>query len=172
MMRVNHDYDAAARWPTWPPTTCTAASVIGTMRGHHRHRPVHRAGRPSHDHSSRTPQRGRVFWVVDNGSSHRGQAAIDRLAERFAERHHGAHPGARVVAQPGARSSSRSLQRKVLSPNDFTDLTRSRTPRRFETRYNATASPFNWKFTTADLDDLLTRLDQHDPHPASPAQAA
>jgi hypothetical protein len=25
----------------------------------------------------------RVFWVVDNGSSHRGQAAINRLAEQF-----------------------------------------------------------------------------------------
>ncbi|WP_246281687.1 helix-turn-helix domain-containing protein [Fodinicola acaciae] len=25
----------------------------------------------------------RVFWVVDNGSSHRGQAAINRLAKRF-----------------------------------------------------------------------------------------
>lgn len=25
----------------------------------------------------------RVFWVVDNGSSHRGQAAIDRLTRRF-----------------------------------------------------------------------------------------
>ena len=25
----------------------------------------------------------RVFWVVDNGSSHRGQAAINRLATRF-----------------------------------------------------------------------------------------
>jgi hypothetical protein len=25
----------------------------------------------------------RVFWVVDNGSSHRGQAAIDRLAAQF-----------------------------------------------------------------------------------------
>jgi hypothetical protein len=24
-----------------------------------------------------------VFWIVDNGSSHRGQAAIDRLAKRF-----------------------------------------------------------------------------------------
>jgi hypothetical protein len=25
----------------------------------------------------------RVFWVVDNGSSHRGQVAVDRLAERW-----------------------------------------------------------------------------------------
>jgi hypothetical protein len=24
----------------------------------------------------------RVFWVVDNGSSHRGQASIDRLEDR------------------------------------------------------------------------------------------
>ena len=25
----------------------------------------------------------RVFWIVDNGSSHRGQATIDRLAEQY-----------------------------------------------------------------------------------------
>lgn len=25
----------------------------------------------------------RVFWIVDNGSSHRGQAAVDRLATQF-----------------------------------------------------------------------------------------
>jgi len=31
--------------------------------------------------------------------------------------------------------------------------------RAFETRYNATAQPFQWKFTTTDLDDLLARLD-------------
>jgi hypothetical protein len=34
----------------------------------------------------------RVFWVVDNGSSHRGQASIDRLAKRF--------PNAVVVHTP------------------------------------------------------------------------
>ena len=28
----------------------------------------------------------RVFWVVDNGSSHRGQKAIDRLAKQFPKR--------------------------------------------------------------------------------------
>ncbi len=26
----------------------------------------------------------------------------------------------------------------------------------------ATASPFDWKFTADDLDELLARLDQHD----------
>ena len=54
------------------------------------------------------------------------------------------------------------VQRKVVSPNDFTDLAEIRDRlRAFEDRYNATAQPFQWKFTTTDLDDLLARLDRH-----------
>ncbi|MFE7111501.1 IS630 family transposase, partial [Streptomyces sp. NPDC057600] len=54
------------------------------------------------------------------------------------------------------------VQRKVVSPNDFTDLAQVRDRlRAFEDRYNATAQPFQWKFTTSDLDDLLARLDRH-----------
>ncbi|WP_406253501.1 helix-turn-helix domain-containing protein [Streptomyces atratus] len=54
------------------------------------------------------------------------------------------------------------VQRKVVSPNDFTDLGEIRDRlRAFEDRYNATAQPFQWKFTTSDLDDLLARLDRH-----------
>ncbi|MCX4641438.1 MULTISPECIES: hypothetical protein [unclassified Streptomyces] len=54
------------------------------------------------------------------------------------------------------------VQRKVVSPNDFTDLDEIRTRlRAFEDRYNATAQPFQWRFTTSDLDDLLARLDRH-----------
>jgi hypothetical protein len=54
------------------------------------------------------------------------------------------------------------VQRKVVSPNDFTDLSEVRDRlRAFEDRYNATAQPFQWKFTTSDLDDLLARLDRH-----------
>ncbi|MFF4689935.1 hypothetical protein [Streptomyces sp. NPDC001307] len=69
-----------------------------------------------------------------------------------------------------------AVQRKALSPNDFTDLTEVRDQfRSFEDRYNATAQPFQWRFTTSDLDDLLARLDQHtaDHHEeCSVAQAA
>ncbi|WP_331721065.1 hypothetical protein [Streptomyces sp. NBC_00454] len=51
---------------------------------------------------------------------------------------------------------------RVVSPNDFTDLSEVRDRlRAFEDRYNAAAQPFQWKFTTSDLDDLLTRLDRH-----------
>ncbi|MFF9508108.1 hypothetical protein ACF1BU_19590 [Streptomyces sp. NPDC014724] len=54
------------------------------------------------------------------------------------------------------------MQRKVVSPNDFTGLTQVRDRlHAFEDRYNATAQPFQWKFTTSDLDDLLARLDRH-----------
>jgi hypothetical protein len=54
------------------------------------------------------------------------------------------------------------VQRKVVAPNDFTDLDQIRDRlRAFEDRYNATAQPFQWKFTTTDLDDLLARPDRH-----------
>ncbi|MGW4985419.1 IS630 family transposase [Streptomyces mirabilis] len=103
----------------------------------------------------------RVFWVVDIGSSHRGKKSVDRLAARF--------PNAVLVHTPVHASWVNQIevffsivQRKVVSPNDFTDLTQVRHRlRAFEDRYNATAQPFQWKFTTSDLDDLLARLDRH-----------
>ena len=55
------------------------------------------------------------------------------------------------------------VQRKVLTPNDFTDLDQIRDRlAAFETRYNAIARPFDWKFTRTDLNDLLRRIDAHD----------
>ena len=41
----------------------------------------------------------RVFWVVDNGSSHRGQKAIDRLAEQFPTTIMVHTPGTRIVVE-------------------------------------------------------------------------
>ncbi|MFF1651417.1 IS630 family transposase [Streptomyces sp. NPDC058240] len=103
----------------------------------------------------------RVFWIVDNGSSHRGKRATDRLSAAF--------PNAVMVHTPVHASWLNQVeiyfsvvQRKVVSPNDFTDLAQVRDRiRAFEDRYNATAQPFQWKFTTSDLDDLLARLDRH-----------
>ncbi|MEV7302533.1 transposase [Streptomyces clavifer] len=103
----------------------------------------------------------RVYWIVDNGSSHRGKSAIDRMASRF--------PNAVMVHTPVHASWLNQIeiffsivQRKVVSPNDFTNLDEVRDRlRAFEDRYNATAQPFQWKFTTTDLDDLLARLDRH-----------
>ncbi|MET8518202.1 transposase [Streptomyces sp. NPDC005077] len=103
----------------------------------------------------------RVFWIVDNGSSRRGTKAADRLAAAF--------PNAVLVHTPVHASWLNQVeiyfsvvQRKVVSPNDFTNLTQVRDRLRdFEDRYNATAQPFQWSFTTSDPDDLLARLDRH-----------
>jgi len=117
----------------------------------------------------------RVFWVVDNGSSHRGQAAINRLTEQF--------PNTIMVHTPVHASWLNQVeivfsivQRKVLSPNDFDDLdVVVERLAAFETRYNQAAKPFKWKFTTTDLADLMDRLDQHRPgittDPAQPRAA-
>ena len=112
----------------------------------------------------------RVFWVVDNGSSHRGQAAIDRLARRF--------PNAVMVHTPVHASWLNQIeiffsivQRKVVTPNDFTSLDQVEDRlTAFEQRYNATARPFRWKFTPADLEDLLTRIERHEQKESNPQQ--
>ncbi len=112
----------------------------------------------------------RVFWIVDNGSSHRGQKAIDRLAEQF--------PNAIMVHTPVHASWLNQIevffsivQRKLLSPNDFDDLDIiTERLAAFETRYNEAAKPFQWKFTTTDLAHLLERLDRHRPDITDPAQ--
>jgi transposase len=109
----------------------------------------------------------RVFWIVDNGSSHRGQAAIDRLARRF--------PNAVMVHTPVHASWLNQIevyfsvvQRKVVSPNDFTDLVEvEQRLIDFEKRYNATATPFRWRFTRDDLHDLLARISHHEQQEAA-----
>jgi hypothetical protein len=106
----------------------------------------------------------RVFWIVDNGSSHRGNKAIKRLAKRF--------PNAVMVRTPVHASWLNQVeivfsvvQRKVVSPNDFTDLDQiEQRLLAFEQRYNATARTFRWKFSPADLDDLLARLERRERH--------
>jgi transposase len=110
----------------------------------------------------------RVFIVVDNGSDHRGQAAIDRLAS--------AHPNAIMIHTPVHASWLNQIeiffsivQKKVVSPNDFASLDDlSATMLAFVHRYNRTARPFNWKFTAADLRELLTRIGKHEPQTQQP----
>jgi transposase len=103
----------------------------------------------------------RVFWIVDNGSSHRGAASIQRMARAW--------PNAQLIHLPAhaswldqAEIYFSVVQRKVLMPSDFTDLDQIRDRiAAFEARYNAIARPFNWKFTRTDLNDLLRRIDTH-----------
>ena len=93
----------------------------------------------------------RVFWVLDNGSSHRGQASVKRLTE--------AHPRLVPVHLPIHASWLNQveiyfsvLERKVLTPPDATSLDEL-TARilAFQADYEVLARPFEWKFTRSDL---------------------
>jgi hypothetical protein len=101
----------------------------------------------------------RVFWIVDNGSSHRGQRSIDRLE--------GDYKNLVLVHLPVHASWLNQIeiyfsivQRKVLQPNDFSDLAAVKERLLgFGRHYEQVAQPFEWKFTRDDLDSLLERLD-------------
>ena len=55
------------------------------------------------------------------------------------------------------------IQKKVVTPNDFTSLSGlSATLLGFVDRYNQTAQPFSWKFTAADLHNLMDRISRHE----------
>jgi len=102
----------------------------------------------------------RVFWIVDNGSDHRGQHSIDRLQRRWRKLilvHLPVH--ASWLNQVEIYHSI--IQRKLLDPNNFENTAAlARALNQFERRYNQIAEPFDWSFTRQDLAELLDRLDQ------------
>jgi hypothetical protein len=59
----------------------------------------------------------RVFWIVDNGSDHRGQASIDRLQGRWRNLIL-IHPPVHASSLNQAEIYHSIIQRKVLAPND------------------------------------------------------
>jgi transposase len=104
----------------------------------------------------------RVFWVVDNGSSHNGNASIQRMKDAF--------PNATLVHLPVHASWLNQVeiyfsivQRKVVKPQDFENLTvLEQRLLTFQERYNATATPFDWRFGRTALHDLLERINRHE----------
>lgn len=105
----------------------------------------------------------RVFWIVDNGSSHNGIRSFERMQAAW--------PTACLVHLPIHASWLNQIeiffsivQRKVITPQDFADL-QALADRlaAFEDRYNATAEPFDWHYTRQSLDRHLERLTLHQP---------
>lgn len=102
----------------------------------------------------------RVFCVVDNGASHRGERAIARLQATW--------PTLVLVHTPVHASWLNQIeiyfsivQRKVLTPNDFGSLAEVEDRLlRFQERYEVLAKPFEWRFTRYDLLALLDRLEE------------
>ena len=101
----------------------------------------------------------RLFWIVDNGSSHRGEAAKKRLRQvdsRIILVHTPVH--ASWLNQVEIYFSI--IQRKVLTPNDFADLDAIRLRLAlYEELSNQSPTPFQWKFDRAKLTTLLAKIE-------------
>jgi hypothetical protein len=100
----------------------------------------------------------RVFWIVDNGTSHRGWTAAARLSDAF--------PNAIMVHTPIHASWLNQIeiyfsiiQRKLLTPDNVASLEAlAEQLAACETRYNQLARPFDWRFNRDDLKRLLGRI--------------
>ena len=102
----------------------------------------------------------RVFWVVDNGTIHRGEKVVARLQSTW--------PNLVLVHLPRHASWLNQIEiyfsilaRKALTPAHFhnTDEVAERVLG-FQHQFAKTAKPFDWTFTRQDLHTLLDRLDQ------------
>lgn len=159
-MRVEHEYQRKGAWAYLAALDVHRAKVFGRCEATTGIEPF---GRLVAQVMAEPPYRDarRVFWIADNGSSHRGAAASERLLQ--------AHPNAVLVHTPIHASWLNQieiyfsiLQRKVLTPNDFPDLDAlAAALLGFQDHYAERAQPFNWRFTRDDLAQLLTKLDRY-----------
>jgi hypothetical protein len=106
----------------------------------------------------------RVFWIVDNGSSHAGKTSIKRIQDTYEH--------ARLIHLPihaswlnQAELFFSIVQRKALTPNDFPDLDAlAERLLAFGRHYRQVARPFEWTFTRHHLDRVLARIADREPH--------
>lgn len=156
-MRVEHEYARGGAWAYLAALDVHRAKVFGrceTTTG------IAPFGRLVDQVMNQPPysEARTVFWIMDNGSSHRGAASVRRLTQ--------AYP--RLVPVHGPVHASwlnqieiyfSVVQRKVLTPNDFPCLEAvADRLSDFERYYESIARPFQWKFTRADLTALVTRM--------------
>jgi hypothetical protein len=102
----------------------------------------------------------RVFWIVDNGSSHRGHKSVLRMKNKY--------PKLVLVHGPVHASWLNQieiyfsiLQRKALTPNDFPSLEAlEKHILGFQQYYESIAKPFEWKFSKRDLHEVFKQIEQ------------
>ena len=110
----------------------------------------------------------KLYFIVDNGSSHARQRFQERLNERFPIEK---YPQMIAVHTPKHASWLNQVElffsivgRKALKHVEC----RNRQEmfdhiNRFITRYNENASPFNWRFTKDDLAERMSKCESHTP---------
>jgi hypothetical protein len=160
-MRVEHEYERKGAWAYLAAWDVRRAKIHGQCERKTGIAPFERlVERVMEQEPYRSARR--VFWIMDNGSSHRGQNCVARLAKRW--------PTIVAVHTPIHASWLNQvevyfsiIQRKVLTPGDFATLADLKNRLlQFQTYYEAAAKPFQWKFTRRDLAKLLSKLKAHD----------
>lgn len=159
--RVEHEYERLGAWAYFAAWDVRRAKVFGRCERKTGIAPFQRLVA---DVMSQEPYRSapRVFWIMDNGSSHAG--------ERCAARLHALWPNVIPVHTPVHASWLNQIEvyfsildRKVLRPNDSDSLAELEDRiLRFQDYYQAAAKPFEWKFTRHDLRTLLARVRAHE----------
>jgi hypothetical protein len=101
----------------------------------------------------------RLFWIVDNGSSHRGDASKKRL-HQVDSRIILVHTPVHACWLNQVEIYFSIIQRKVLTPNDFVDVEAIRLRLAlYEELSNQNPTPFQWQFDRAKLTALLAKIE-------------
>ena len=153
-MKVEHEYERKGAWAYLAAWDVHRAKVFGRCEAKSGIAPFDRLVAQV---MSQEPYRSarRVFWIMDNGSSHRGEKSVQRVESR--------HTNVQVIHGPIHASWLNQIeiyfsivQRKVLTPNDFPSVEAvADRLQRFERHYEQIAKPFEWKFTRQDLNELV-----------------
>lgn len=155
--RVEHEYERGGAWAYHAALDVHRAKVMGRVEPSTGIAPFHRLVRQVMTREPYASAR-RVFWIVDQGSSHRPTTFPDRLREQFRN--------AVAVVLPVHASWLNQieiyfsiLERKALTPNDFRGLADvADRIHAFGKLFMRSAEPFNWRFTREDLRALLKKL--------------
>ena len=156
-MRVEHEYARGGAWAYLAALDVHRTKVFGRCEATTGIAPFERLVDQVMNQWPYNTAR-RVFWIMDNGSSHRGEASVRRMMQ--------SHP--RLVPVHGPVHASwlnqieiyfSVVQRKALTPNDFPSLEAvAERLTNFERYFESITRPFEWKFTRADLNALIARM--------------
>lgn len=154
--RVEHEYERGGAWAYLAALDVHQAKVYGRVEKTSGIEPFDRLVEQV---MTQEPYASayRVFWIVDQGSSHRPTTFPERLRRQFLN--------ARGVSLPVHASWLNQieiyfsvLQRKALTPNDFPSLAAVRDRiGAFAKRFNDRGEPFHWNYTRHDLKRTLDR---------------
>src|ERR1035438_4170409 len=160
-MKVEHEYERRGAWTYLAAWDVHQAKVFGRCEAQSGIAPFDRLVQQVMEQAPYKSAR-RVFWIVDNGSSHRGHRAVTRLQNRYANLtlvHGPVH--ASWLNQIEIYFSI--LQQKVLTPNDFPwRAVVAERLAQFDRHYEQIAQPFQGRFPRRNLNDWLQKLAQQD----------